>query len=71
MRSVMVVLFAAAFRLSGERGGIESPNISHALREDGQRTVCGRVGWVTEEGQRTTDTIDCLSCRKGLACGPA
>lgn len=54
------VLFYSSFRLSS------SPNIAHALAPDGTRTVCGRTGWVTNEGPQPVDTTDCLRCRKKL-----
>lgn len=66
---VEVVLFASSFRLSGSRGGIESANINHALRPDRSATLCGRTGWVTEEGFEPVEHVCCLRCaaaaRKG------
>lgn len=57
------VCFASSFRLSGVRGGVESPNISHATL-DGERTLCGRTGWATSEGWGVPD---CLQCARALA----
>ena len=57
-----IVLFTAAFRVSGVRGGAESPNITHALREDQSATLCGRTGWCNEEGQGPADDVCCLRC---------
>lgn len=63
--TLTLVCFAASFRLDGSRGAEETPNISHALRVDGTRTLCGRVGWITTEGD-TGDGIepDCLVCSR-------
>jgi hypothetical protein len=72
--SACIVLFAAAFRLDGSRGGEESPNISHVTL-DGARTLCGRKGWQTNEGT-VTDAYgtgaeywspDCVTCDRGFA----
>lgn len=60
------VLFESAFRLDGSRGGEESPNITHAT-VDGQRTLCGRKGWATEEGWDDSNPPDCRICAKRLA----
>jgi len=65
-RKVEVVLFASSFRLPGTRGGVESPNILHALRPDRSRTLCGRVGWVTEEGTEDEISVCCLRCMAAL-----
>ena len=65
-RRVQVVLFASSFRLSGARGGVESPNVSHALRPDRIATLCGRRDWQTEEGDAPADSVDCLRCAKAL-----
>jgi hypothetical protein len=64
--NVEAVLFAASFRVAGVRGGQESPNINHALRPDRSATLCGRTGWVTEEGMEPADSICCLRCSKIL-----
>lgn len=53
---VEAVLFASSFR------GDAAPNINHALRPDRSATICGRVGWVTEEGWEDMDSICCLRC---------
>lgn len=60
-----LVCFASSFRLSGERGGVESPNITHATL-DGKRTLCGRTGWETTEGWDESNGPCCLVCRKAL-----
>lgn len=65
-QKVKVVLFNSSFRLSGERGGVESPNISHALRPDGLATFCGRRGWVSEEGEEDAGLVCCLRCMKAM-----
>lgn len=52
-----VVLFASAFR------GEAALNITHIAQ--GDKTLCGRRGWVTEEGPPSIlfdDTPDCLRC---------
>lgn len=66
---VEAVLFASSFRVSGVRGGAESPNINHALRPDRSATLCGRTGWVTEEGLESVDSICCLRCAAALKKG--
>ena len=68
---VKAVCFASSFRLSGERGGVESPNISHALRQDGTATMCGRTGRATVEGEVPADGIDCRRCVKRAEGGAA
>jgi hypothetical protein len=63
--TIKVVCFASSFRLSGERGGVESPNISHAVQ--GDRTLCGRRDWATDEGAYIPSVgVDCLRCAKRL-----
>lgn len=57
-----LVCFASAFRLDGSRGGVESPNITHATL-DGVRTLCGRTGWMTTEGWHESGP-DCMRCRR-------
>jgi len=54
------VCFSSAFRQNGSRGGVESPNITHAAL-DGQRTLCGRSGWATSVGW-SSGPPDCLRC---------
>lgn len=49
------VLFSSAFRYEG------APNITHALRQDGSATFCGRREWATEEGVDHLEP-DCLRC---------
>jgi len=59
------VLFRSSFRLSGKRGGIESPNISHVADVERGRTLCGRQGWETNEGDYDPSVgVDCLICAK-------
>jgi hypothetical protein len=65
--TVETVLFESSFRCSGERGGQESMNISHALKPDRSATLCGRRGWCNEEGPQPVDSICCLRCMKVLA----
>jgi len=51
-----VVLFASAFAYES------APNISH-MTLDGEKTACGRRGWVTEEGWFTHNYgPDCNKC---------
>lgn len=66
MPTIEAVLFRSSFRVSGVRGGAESPNISHALLPDRSATLCGRTGWITEEGPQAIDSICCLRCMKKL-----
>ena len=54
--SPLLVLFRSAFRLTGE-------HITHALRADGARTICGRTGWEQSEGRGEPC---CIRCRDGL-----
>ncbi len=61
--TMRLVLFTSSFRLSGARGGEESPNIDHL--EDGGRTLCGRAGWVTDEGEAPEGhEPGCLRCAR-------
>lgn len=67
------VLFASSFRLDGSRGAEESPNLSHSVVDGADRTLCGRRGWVVNDGEQTTEP-DCLRCaaalvRLGIALG--
>jgi hypothetical protein len=54
----------SSFRRSGSRGGVESPNISHATDERGERTLCGRDArrWTQNDWHQMGP--DCLTCRK-------
>lgn len=61
------VLFASSFRLSGARGGEESPNIDHALLDGAGRTLCGRTGWMTTEAPlEPGHPPACLRCASAL-----
>lgn len=57
---IEAVLFASSFRWEG------ASNINHALRADRSKTLCGRVGWITEEGPQPVDTICCIRCTQAL-----
>jgi hypothetical protein len=66
-----LVCFASSFRQDGSRGGVETPNISHAVLDGAERTLCGRSGWETNEGPLSRDDgdgwePDCLSCSRAL-----
>ena len=61
MENVKLVCFANAFKSSGVRGGEESPNITHMVVHNYQKTLCGRKGWLTDEGWHE-DGPDCLRC---------
>lgn len=62
------VLFASSFRLSGARGGVESPNIDHVVLVGADRTVCGRRGWETTEDVYDPEMPPgCLRCARALA----
>jgi hypothetical protein len=73
------VLFRSSFRLSGARGGVESPNIDHAVLDGADRTVCGRRGWETTEDRldpsmppaclRCAAALEALAPRVCAACG--
>jgi hypothetical protein len=64
--NVVSVCFFSSFRLSGERGGVESPNINHALNPEKTKTLCGRTGWVTEEASEPVDNIACRRCLRAI-----
>lgn len=51
-----LVCFAKSFSYEN------APNITH-MTLDGEKTACGRTGWVTTEGWHSNGP-DCLKCRK-------
>jgi hypothetical protein len=67
-----LVCFASSFRCDGSRGGVETPNISHAVLDGSDKTLCGRRGWETDEGPlnqpeyATSWEPDCLRCARAL-----
>lgn len=62
---MIMVTFASSFRLSGVRGGQESPNINHGWRDGEQTTLCGLTGWIEETCvKEPVSHICCLRCRK-------
>lgn len=50
-----MVCFASAFAYES------APNITH-MTLDGEKTSCGRRGWITDEGWSNLGP-DCLRCR--------
>ena len=57
MTKYEMVCFASAFAYES------APNITHLVLEGRDRTVCGRRGWMTTEGQ-VPGGPDCLVCGK-------
>lgn len=60
------VCFRSSFRCDGSRGGEETPNISHAVLDGAERTLCGRANWETNEGKFKGRDADCLRCDRAL-----
>lgn len=54
-----LVCFESSFRREN------ASNITHATF-DGERTLCGRTGWVTSEGWIDSIEPDCLRCARAI-----